>query len=234
VLTAVNRASYAMVTRPQFLPTASNWRSSSKARCGPFASTMQPQSRSSLLQTRGSAQNLRWSPDGAYLAFVSNRDDHSFIAVYTVASGSVNYLDPSTDLDSNPTWSPDSRRIAFLRIPPDKDALLFVAHRTALPWSIRIADVASGKGHELFRAAEGQGSAFRETDSQDQLHWTQGDRIVFPWERDGWLHLYAAYRRRRSRATHPRAPSKSSTHPSAPIARRWSSIQIRTTSIDAT
>jgi hypothetical protein len=40
-----------------------------------------------LLQTRGSAQNLRWSPDGAHLAFVSDRDDHSFIAVYSVASG---------------------------------------------------------------------------------------------------------------------------------------------------
>jgi dipeptidyl aminopeptidase/acylaminoacyl peptidase len=144
-----------------------------------------------LLQTRGSAQALRWSPDGARLAFISNRDDHSFIAVYTVASGTISYLDPSTDLDSNPTWSPDSRQIAFLRIPPDKDALLFVAHRTALPWSIRIANVATGKGHEIFRAAEGQGSAYRETDSQDQLHWTQNDRIVFPWERDGWLHLYA-------------------------------------------
>ncbi|MGA2848406.1 MAG: prolyl oligopeptidase family serine peptidase [Terracidiphilus sp.] len=144
-----------------------------------------------LLQTRGSAQTLRWSPDGAHLAFVSNRDDHSFIAVYTVGSGTISYLDPSTDLDSDPTWSPDSRRIAFLRIPPDKDALLFVAHRTALPWSIRVTDVDTGNGHEIFRAAEGQGSAYRETDSQDQLHWTLGDRIVFPWERDGWLHLYA-------------------------------------------
>jgi dipeptidyl aminopeptidase/acylaminoacyl peptidase len=144
-----------------------------------------------LLQTRGSAKQLHWSPDGAHLAFVSDRDDHSFIAVYTVASGAVTYLDPSTDLDSNPAWSPDSTRVAFLRIPPDKDALLFVAHRTALPWSIRVADVTTGKAHEVFRAAEGQGSAYRETDSLDQLHWTQGDRIVFPWEREGWLHLYA-------------------------------------------
>ena len=56
-----------------------------------------------LLQTRGSAQSLRWSPDGTRLAFVSDRDDHSFIAVYSVASGAVTYLDPSTDLDSNPT-----------------------------------------------------------------------------------------------------------------------------------
>ncbi len=145
-----------------------------------------------LLQTRGSAQNLRWSPDGAHLAFVSDRDDHSFIAVYTVASGSVTYLDPSTDQDLSPVWSPDSAHIAFLRIPPDKNAILFVAHRTALPWSIRVADIATGKAHEAWRAAEGQGSAFRQTDSLDQLHWAAGDRIVFPWERDGWLHLYAA------------------------------------------
>jgi dipeptidyl aminopeptidase/acylaminoacyl peptidase len=143
-----------------------------------------------VLQTRGSVKQLRWSPDGARLAFVSDRDDHSFIAVYTVASGAVTYLDPSTDLDSNPTWSPDSSRIAFLRIPPDKNALLFVAHRTALPWSIRAAAVATGNGREIFRAAEGEGSAYRETDSPDQLHWTAGDYIVFPWERSGWLHLY--------------------------------------------
>jgi dipeptidyl aminopeptidase/acylaminoacyl peptidase len=144
-----------------------------------------------LLETRGSAKNLRWSPDGTHLAFVSDRDDHSFIAVYSVANGTVTYLDPSTDLDTNPTWSPDSTRIAFLRIPPDKDALLFVAHRTALPWSIRVAEIAWGKGREILRAQEGVGSAYHETDSPDQLHWTLGDRIVFSWEREGYLHLYA-------------------------------------------
>lgn len=143
------------------------------------------------LQTRGAVKELRWSPDGTRLAFVSDRDDHSFVAVYTVATGAVTYLDPSTDLDGSPVWSADSKRIAFLRIPPDKDALLFVAHRTALPWSIRVVDVDSGKAREVWHAAEGVGSAFRETDSPDQLHWAAGDRIVFPWERDGWLRLYA-------------------------------------------
>jgi dipeptidyl aminopeptidase/acylaminoacyl peptidase len=144
-----------------------------------------------LLQTRGSAQNLRWSPDGTRLAFVSDRDDHSFIAIYSFADKTISYMDPSSDLDSQPAWSADSARIAFLRIPPDKDALLFVPHRTALPWSIRVADVASGKGHEIWRAADGPGSAFRETDSTDQLHWAAGDRIVFPWEGNDWLRLYA-------------------------------------------
>jgi Tol biopolymer transport system component len=42
-----------------------------------------------LVQTRGSAENLRWSPDGSKLAFVSSRGDHSFIAVYSFSSNSI-------------------------------------------------------------------------------------------------------------------------------------------------
>jgi dipeptidyl aminopeptidase/acylaminoacyl peptidase len=144
-----------------------------------------------LLQTRGSAAGLSWSPDGSRLAFVSSRGDHSFIALYTAGSGSVSYLDPSTDLDSGPVWSPDSTRIVFLRIPPNPGSVYFEPHRSALPWSIRIVDVASDKARELWRAAEGPGSVYHEAASPDQLHWAAGDRIVFPWEGDGWLHLYA-------------------------------------------
>lgn len=144
-----------------------------------------------LLETRGSTTNLRWSPDAAKLAFVSDRGDHSFVAVYSFSSRSIAYLDPSTDRDVSPVWSADSSRIAFLRIPSDKDYLMFVPHRTASPWSIRAIDIASGKAHEVWKASDGAGSAFRETDSSDQLHWAEGDRIVFPWEREGWLHFYS-------------------------------------------
>jgi dipeptidyl aminopeptidase/acylaminoacyl peptidase len=144
-----------------------------------------------LVETRGTAKMLRWSPDGMKLAFVSDREDHSFIALYSLASKSIAYLDPSTDLDSAPEWSPDSTQIAFLRIPWEKDSLLFVPHRTALPWSIRVADVATGEGHAIWRAHDGRGSAFRATDSTDQLHWTSNGYIVFPWEGLGYLKLYA-------------------------------------------
>jgi dipeptidyl aminopeptidase/acylaminoacyl peptidase len=144
-----------------------------------------------LLQTRGRATNLRWSPDGKSLAFVSARDDHSFIAVYALAAKSLTYLDASTDIDLSPAWSPDSASIAFLRTPGEKDSLDFAPHRTALPWSIRVTDVATGKAREVFRADEGMGSAFHSTASTDQLHWAAGGRIVFPWEHDGWLHFYA-------------------------------------------
>ena len=144
-----------------------------------------------LLQLRGAVGELRWSPDGTHLAFVSGRGDHSFVAVYTPANKSITYLDPSTDFDRGFVWSPDSREIAFLRIPSVRDAILFEAHRSGPPWSIRVADIATGKGQEIWRAAEGPGSVYRETDSEDQLHWMTGDRIVFPCERDGWLHFYA-------------------------------------------
>jgi dipeptidyl aminopeptidase/acylaminoacyl peptidase len=144
-----------------------------------------------LLQTRGTASSLRWSPDGLRLAFVSHRSDHSFICVYSLPAHSLAYLDPSSDLDSNPTWSPDSTRIAFMRIPPDKNTRLYGPHRTALPWSIRVVDTASGNAHEVWQAAEGVGSAFRGTESPDQLNWVMGGRIVFPWEGEGWLRLYA-------------------------------------------
>jgi dipeptidyl aminopeptidase/acylaminoacyl peptidase len=40
-------------------------------------------------------------------------------------------------------------------------------------------------------AQPGAGSVFRAVLAEDQLVWTGGNRIVFPWERDGWTHLYS-------------------------------------------
>jgi len=145
-----------------------------------------------LIHLKGQASQLRWSPDGSKLAFVSARSDHSFIAVYNVAAQSLIYLDPSVDRDSEPVWSPDnSGQIAFLRIPASP--LAFGAHRSASPaWSIRIADSESGNGREVWHASEGRGSVFHPMVADSQLLWGVNDRIVFPWEATGWLHLYSS------------------------------------------
>ena len=143
-----------------------------------------------LLQLRGGASSLRWSKDGTKLAFVSNRGDHSFVGVYEVASKELRWLAPSVDRDSNPVWSPDGAQIAFTRN-PSGEQLLFTPERGGIPWSIVVADVASGKGKVVWRADEGVGSVFQGVVAEDQLMWSAGDRIVFPWERDGWLHLYS-------------------------------------------
>lgn len=144
-----------------------------------------------LTHTRGDVNSLRWSPDGSFLAFVSDRGDHSFIGLYSLASKAITYPDASTDHDSEPVWSPDGHRLAFLRIPQSKEDLLFKPKRTGTPWSIRLVDVSAGIGREVWQAAEGRGSAFREVTAQNQLLWAADDHLVFPWERDGWTHLYA-------------------------------------------
>ena len=54
--------------------------------------------------------NPVWSPNGRKLAFVSRRTDHSFIAVYDVATRKVTYISPSVDFDTSPAWSADGKR----------------------------------------------------------------------------------------------------------------------------
>src|ERR1039458_10647588 len=52
-----------------------------------------------LIHARGQNGGLHWSPDGARLAFVSRRGNHSFVGVYDAAAKTVLYLDASVDHD---------------------------------------------------------------------------------------------------------------------------------------
>ena len=150
-----------------------------------------------LVIARGTASALRPSPDGLKLAFVSHRGDHSFIGVFTIAArtgtqGTLTYVDPGTGLDHDPVWSPDSKHIAFVRESPVVSELdLRWMRSVPVPWSIRMADVATGEGAEVWHADKGAGSLFHETVAKNQLLWMADGRIVFPWEKTGWLHLYS-------------------------------------------
>jgi dipeptidyl aminopeptidase/acylaminoacyl peptidase len=142
--------------------------------------------------TRGASRQLRFSPDGSKLVFVSDRGDHSFVGVYDVAAKSVRWIAPSVDSDNEPVWSPDGTRVAFLRSPDASRVSLFHSNATASqPWSIVVADAATGQAKTAWRAEPGPGSAFAEMVAANQILWAAGDRLVFPWERDGWLHLYS-------------------------------------------
>src|SRR5581483_8064814 len=59
------------------------------------------------------------------------------------------------------------------------------------PWSIWIADADGNDGRQIWQADRGMGSEFYGTDSDAQLFWSAGGRIAFPWEKDGWRHLYS-------------------------------------------
>jgi dipeptidyl aminopeptidase/acylaminoacyl peptidase len=144
-----------------------------------------------LIHGRGEDGELQWSPDGARLAFASERGNHSFIGVYDAASKTVHYLDPDVDRDESPSWSPDGKQLAFVRIATDRDPDRFGARRSGPPWSIRVADASGASaGTQVWKALDGPGSVFHPVVSEHQLFW-MGSRLVFPWEHDGWTHLYS-------------------------------------------
>src|SRR6185295_14239339 len=154
----------------------------------PFADKAKP---AAWVKARGGASDLRFSPDGSKLAFVSHRGDHSFIGVYEVAAKTLRWIDPSVDGDAEPVWSPDGSRLAFLRLPASSKITLFHPNASAQPWSIVVADVATGQARVAWRAEPGPGSAYAEIVAANQLLWVADDRLIFAWERDGWLHLYS-------------------------------------------
>jgi dipeptidyl aminopeptidase/acylaminoacyl peptidase len=145
-----------------------------------------------LVNARGGASGLAWSPDGSMLGFTSGRGTHSYIGVFTLASRELRYIDPSLDRDGTVVWSPDGSKIAWIRQGAAERARMFSPRREVdEPWSLRVADVKTGQGRQVWKADAGYGSAFQAVVSDSQLYWGAGDRLVFPWEKDGWLHLYS-------------------------------------------
>ncbi len=143
-----------------------------------------------LITDTGAIGQIAWSPDGRRLAFVSRRRAHALVGIYDFAANTIVWASPSLDHDASPVFSPDGSKVAFIRVANEK-SLDFVTRRSAQPWSIWEADSATGQGGRVWRSDEGMGSAFHQTLSQRNLFWTAHDQLVFPWEKTGWVQLYA-------------------------------------------
>src|SRR5579862_1696598 len=129
-----------------------------------------------LFFVRGKCSDLQWSPDGAALAFVNDRDDHSFIGIYRSASEPLTYLAPSTFRDACPRWSPDSGRIAFVRSAGDGARPRLPFERRPDPWELWVADAVTGQARCLYRNSTDLPGIYSRMPWGAFLQWGDGEK----------------------------------------------------------
>ena len=150
-----------------------------------------------LVFDRGSASQLTLSPDGHLLAFISHRSEasqpsHSFLALYDLEAHTLSFPDPSTSNDSAPAFSPDSNQLAWLHSPFVPTREFAPARISPNPWSIQLADLATGTTRTLFSPPPNKpGSVLPHlADGAARLFFATNTAVQFYSEADGWVHLY--------------------------------------------
>ena len=144
-----------------------------------------------FFSARGDLGGAQWSPDGLRLAFVANRQDHSWIGIFSGDSTPILWIAPSTSRDQSLRWSPDGKRIAFVRSPGTGGAPDSVLVPRNTPWSILTADATTGEARSLWVSPTTLRGSRPNTEGGTNLHWAANGRIVFLSEMDGWPHLYS-------------------------------------------
>jgi dipeptidyl aminopeptidase/acylaminoacyl peptidase len=142
-----------------------------------------------FFHSRGQNLSPQWSPDGSKVSFVSNRGDHSFVGVFDVQAAQIIWLAPGVDLDGSPTWSADGKQIVFFRFPGLNGDPIKV-EEPSTPFSLWIADTQTGKAHEFWKSSDSSGG-FAQSYPTHPLFWGADGRILFYWEKDGWIRVYS-------------------------------------------
>ena len=143
-----------------------------------------------LFYAKGSNGSASFSPDGSKIAFVSARDDHSFIGIYSDAETPIQWLLPSFSRDNSPRWSPDGTEIAFIRNPGAGGAPDSILARKHIPWSIWRVNIQIGVGKQIWKAPETPEGSLPSVSGGANLLWA-ANRLVFTSYADGWPHLYS-------------------------------------------
>ena len=143
-----------------------------------------------LTYVRGDNAQPKWSPDGKKVAFVSDRGDHSFVVIYEFGRDTLRYLSPSADRDMYPRWSPDGSQIAFVRLGGKRMKQPLIP-QFPRPWSIRIYDVASDSGREIWKSGPNLDDSLPDLTEDTSFQFAAKNRIVFASEQDEWNHLYS-------------------------------------------
>jgi dipeptidyl aminopeptidase/acylaminoacyl peptidase len=144
-----------------------------------------------LFYAQGRSGSLQYSPDGSQISFVSSRGDHSFIGIYKNDQTPVQYLAPAFATDQSPCWSPDGKKIVFVRRPSSGGEPDSLTVDKIQPWSIWTAEVSTGKATQIWESPKTLRGSVPVSNGRYNLHWVANNRIVFLSYQDGWPHLYS-------------------------------------------
>ena len=144
-----------------------------------------------LFRAAGQNGSPRWSPDSTRVAFVTRRNDHSFIGVFDIEQRKITWIEPNVDRDSNPLWSADSKKILFQRSPglqySGSDSRGFRGRGAVTNVALWLADAAEGTAQEIWRFPKDEPRFY----SVRNFELTANSRILFTAEQENWNHVFS-------------------------------------------
>jgi dipeptidyl aminopeptidase/acylaminoacyl peptidase len=119
----------------------------------------------------GSGSGAQPSPDGKWIAFLSDRDGWDHVYVMPAAGGEAMQITKGKFEAWRPSWSPDSTRIAFDANEPDKPGTrhLGVATIGGDPHKATVAMITTGRGTNIspMWSPDGKRVVYQHTDPQN-------------------------------------------------------------------
>jgi dipeptidyl aminopeptidase/acylaminoacyl peptidase len=141
-----------------------------------------------LFTARGANFSPKFSPSGNDVLFTSDRGDHSFIGIYSLATKKIRWISPDVSNDSSPCWSPDGKQIVFIRMPGVRINPL-VNYLDGFKFSVWVADADALTAKMIWKSPSDDGGFAQ--DREKPLAWTATNRILFYSEHTGWNHIYS-------------------------------------------